>query len=124
MKKFLFLLLLLGACSDSAVTMTEPSELKHGDQILDVRTVDEHEKAALALEHWLVPLDQLNVTEFISEHKPDTSKTLYILCRSGARAILAAKQFKKAGFQRVAVIRGGIIAAEKSGLKIKKEAQK
>ena len=124
MKKFLILLLLLSACSDSAVTMAEPSELKQGDLVLDVRTVDEHEKAALALEHWLVPLDQLNVTEFISEHKPDASKPLYILCRSGARATIAAQRFKRAGFQRVAVIRGGIIAAEKAGLKIKKETRK
>ena len=119
MKKFLILLSLLNDCSAGAIQEISPSELKQGDLILDVRTPEEHEMTALAQKHWLVPLDQLNAARFVQEHKLDGSKPLYILCRSGKRAKIAAEQFKKAGFKKAVVIRGGIIAAEKNGLKIR-----
>ncbi|MBR1778089.1 MAG: rhodanese-like domain-containing protein [Alphaproteobacteria bacterium] len=97
-----------------------PAEIKKNNLILDVRTPAEHEELALIQEHWFVPLDQLEPTSFIREHHLDGSKPLYILCRSGKRAEIAAQKFKQAGLKKVAVIRGGIIAAEKMGLPIKK----
>ena len=119
MKKLLALsLLALAACSPT-VDEIAPRDLKKGSLILDVRTPEEHQTISLLQKHWFVPLKELNATQFIQEYKLDRSTPLYILCRTGKRAAVAAKEFKKAGFENVAVIRGGIIAAEKAGLPIK-----
>ena len=119
--KYLFLfLLMLGACSERIPSEIPPSELKADDLILDVRTQAEHEESALAQNHWLMPLNRLDATAFIREHQLDGSKPLYILCRSGKRAHVAAEKFKNAGFKKAIVIRGGIIAAEKAGIAIAK----
>ena len=121
MKNFLiFLLIMTAGCSDTSVQEIAPSEIKQNDFVLDVRTAIEHKKISLAQKHWLVPLDKLNAEKFIHEHDLDGSKPLYLLCRSGRRATEAAKKFKKAGFKNVIIIRGGIIAAEKAGLPLKK----
>ena len=120
MKKFLFLFLFLSACSNNIPSEISPADLKQDALILDVRTVEEHQAASLAQDHWLVPLNKLNASDFIAEHKLDGTKPLYILCRSGKRAEKAAMLFKQAGFKKAVVIQGGIIAAEKAGLKIKK----
>ena len=121
MKKLLALLLLLGGCSDLDITEISPVDLKPESLILDVRTVEEHRQAALEQKHFLIPLNQLNAADFIREHHLDDSKPLYLLCRSGKRAAIAAKQFKKAGLKNVVIIRGGILAAEQAGLKVIKE---
>lgn len=120
MKKFLILFLFLSACSNNLPSEISPADLKQDALILDVRTPAEHQAASLAQDHWLVPLDKLNASAFIAEHKLDGTKPLYILCRSGKRAGKAAQQFKQAGFKKAVVIQGGIIAAEKAGLRIKK----
>ena len=120
MKKLLILLVLLSACSDKTPSEISPADLKQDALILDVRTVSEHQEASLVQKHWLVPLDKLNASDFITEHKLDGKKPLYILCRSGKRAEKAAQKFKQAGFKKAVVIQGGIIAAEKAGMKIKK----
>lgn len=99
----------------------EPTELKNDDFILDVRSNEEHEELSLAHPHWLVELSQLNAKEFIQEHKLDGHKTLNILCRSGRRAVAAAELFEQAGFDNVAVIVGGIMNAETSGLPVVKK---
>ena len=121
MQKILFILLLLCGCSDSTVTEISPADLRPDALILDVRTAAEHEQVALEQKHWLVPLNQLNAADFIREHHLDNSTPLYILCRSGKRAAVAAQHFKKAGFNKAIVIQGGIIAAEKSGRKVVKK---
>lgn len=118
MKKIFLILLLLTACADNTPAEISPSELKKGDLILDVRTAEEHEEAALVQKHWLVPLNQLDAAQFVREHKLDGSKPLYILCRSGKRAAAAAELFRQAGFKKAVVIRGGIIEAGKEGLEI------
>ncbi len=121
MKKFPVLFLLaLTACSDPVPAGIEPSALKKDALILDVRTPEEHQSVTLERNHWLVPLNELDAAGFIREHKLDGSTPLYILCRSGKRAAIAAQKFKKEGFKNVIVIRGGIIAAEKAGLPVKK----
>ena len=113
------LLLLSAACSEQTPAEISPARLKESDLVLDVRTVEEHTEVSLDREHWLVPLQQLDAKKFISEHGLDGSRPLYILCRSGKRAKTAADMFKQAGFKKAVVITGGIIAAERDGLKIK-----
>lgn len=121
MQKFLILLLLMtGGCSDMFMQEISPSKIQQNDLILDVRTDSEHNEAALVQEHWQVPLEELDAETFVREHNLDGSKPLYLLCRSGRRAKEAAKKFKQADFDNVIVIRGGLIEAEKAGLKLKK----
>ena len=122
MKSFFTLFLtVLTACSNSNIAEISPAELKQDAFILDVRTVAEHQASSLAQNHWLVPLDKLKAADFIAEHKLDGTKPRYIVCRSVKRAQKAEQQFKQAGFKKAVVIQGGIIAADKAGLKIKKE---
>ena len=119
-KLFALSLLALTACSP-AVNEIAPKDLARDALILDVRTPKEHQAASLGQKHIFVPLDKLNAAKFIQEFKLDEATPLYILCKSGERATVAAKEFKKAGFENVVVIRGGIVAAENEGLPIKKE---
>ena len=121
MKKFFALFLtVLAACSDPVPAEISPADLKDDALILDVRTPEEHKTVSLVQNHWLLPLNELDAGKFIREKGLDASKPLYILCRSGKRAAVAAEKFKAAGFKNAVVIRGGIIAAEKAGLPVKK----
>ena len=124
MKAFLILVLFItSGCSDYFIKETSPRELPQNALILDVRTRQEHQGIALDQNHFHVPLDQLDAKSFIQEHRLKPDRALYLLCRSGRRAKAAAKKFKKAGFSNVIVIRGGLIEAEKAGLKVKKASQ-
>ena len=119
-KLFILSLLALTACSDPVPAEIAPEELKKDALILDVRTPEEHQAVSLERNHRLVPLNKLDAAGFVRENKLDGSTPLYILCRSGKRALVAAEKFKQAGFKNVIVIKGGIIAAEKAGLPVKK----
>ena len=120
-KLFILSLLALIACSDPVPAEIAPEKLKKDALILDVRTPEEHQAVSLAQEHWLVPLNKLDAAGFVREKKLNGSTPLYILCRSGKRAKVAAGKFKAAGFKNAVVIQGGIIAAEKAGLPVNKE---
>lgn len=91
---------------------------KNEGVIIDVRTKAEHMQKQLAQTHTLVPLDQLNVAQFIAENNITNDQTIYILCRSGGRAIPAAEMFVNAGHTRVKIIDGGILACETSGIEV------
>ncbi len=95
-----------------------PKDIRPTDLVLDVRTVAEHDKMALTMPHWHVDIAHLNPVKFIKEHGLDGSKTLYILCRKGGRGMTAAEKFTRVGFTNVAVIKGGILTAQKQGLQI------
>ena len=83
MKKFLILFLFLSACSNDVPSEISPADLKQDAFILDVRTAAEHRAASLAQDHWLVPLDKLNASDFIAEHKLDG--TIFCAVRESAR---------------------------------------
>ncbi|HWR42357.1 MBL fold metallo-hydrolase [Sporomusa sp.] len=59
-----------------------------------------------------IPIGQLTgkLTE-LQEHK---QKNIVVVCRSGARATTGAQILKKAGFERVYVLKGGMISWNKS----------
>jgi len=42
-------------------------------------------------------------------------KTIYLICRSGARTALAAKSLQDMGFQNVISVDGGMLEWEKAG---------
>ncbi|MBR4126477.1 MAG: rhodanese-like domain-containing protein [Alphaproteobacteria bacterium] len=117
-KLFALSLLFLAACSPAAKEIS-PRDLKKDALILDVRTPEEYQTISLGRKHWFVPLNKLDAAKFIQEYKLDSSTPLYILCRTGKKAAVAAKEFEKVGFKNVAVIQGGIVAAEKAGLPVK-----
>ena len=95
-----------------------PKDIRPTDLVLDVRTVAEHDKMALTMPHWHVDIAHLNPIKFIKEHGLDGSKTLYILCRRGGRSMTAAEKFNRIGFTNIAVIKGGILNAQKEGMQI------
>ncbi len=99
----------------------KPSGLKSNSIILDVRTAEEYRRAALRIPHIHKELNELQPIEFIKENGLTDKDTLNILCASGNRASQAAEMFEKAGFDNVAVIIGGIVEAEYSGLEIVKQ---
>lgn len=98
----------------------EPTELKAGDLILDVRTAEEHRSLSLAMPHWNVELSELDPHEFIEEHALDGTKPLYLICRAGHRSSIAASDFQDAGFSNVAVVKGGIMHAMEQGIAVNK----
>lgn len=83
--------------------------------IIDVRTQMEHAEKHLTFGHALMPLDQLNPTDFMLNHGLDKDANVYVLCRSGKRAAQAADKFVLEGYRSVYVIEGGIISCEDCG---------
>ena len=96
----------------------KPISLGDNSFILDVRTPEEYRRSALKIPHIHKELAQLRPLDFIAENGLTGADTVNILCASGNRASQAAEMFEKAGFENVAVIIGGIVEAEYSGLEI------
>lgn len=96
----------------------KPISLKNNSFILDVRTLEEYRRSALKIPHIHKALAELRPMEFIKENGLTDDDTVNILCASGNRASQAAEMFEKVGFENVAVIIGGIVEAEYSGLEI------
>lgn len=107
--------------SDIIIKNISPKELNKDSLILDVRSDDEIKEKSLDLPFIHEFAEKINVKDFIKKHKLDGKKTLNILCKSGIRATDTAKKFIKEGYDNVKVITGGIIQAEKDGLKMRKQ---
>lgn len=105
-------------CKIPAETIKSPGKCC----ILDVRTPLEHAAVSLEAVHQHIPLDTLDAAKFAAENKITAVKPLYILCRSGARAMKAAEAFAAAGIENVHVIDGGIMACENCGVVVTKGA--
>lgn len=75
--------------------------------ILDVRTQVEHDSCKLKHNHILIPLNELNASDFIAKYIKN-NETIYILCKAGVRAMSAAEMFIQAQYKNVVVITGGI----------------
>ncbi|MFD1204647.1 MULTISPECIES: rhodanese-like domain-containing protein [Sporosarcina] len=74
-------------------------------QFIDVRTSAEY-KGGHIKEFSNIPLNALNA----HLSKLDKSKETFVICQSGMRSAQAAKTLKKAGFERVINVRGGMSA--------------
>ncbi len=94
----------------------------HGGIILDVRTAMEHAEKRLVQAHIHVPLDELKPAAFMQTHNLDKDASIYILCRSGARAAQAAEKFYREGYHNIYVIAGGAIACEDCGVPVEGHA--
>ncbi|MDI1226757.1 MAG: rhodanese-like domain-containing protein [bacterium] len=105
-----------------APKMTAPGAVPFGEScvIVDVRTGVEHTAAALKQPHFHIPLQELDVPGFLKQNGIDGARPVYVLCRSGKRAGMAADAFIAAGHDNVHVIEGGIVACEAAGIALKK----
>jgi rhodanese-related sulfurtransferase len=83
--------------------------------ILDVRTAGEHAEMSIPQDHILIPIDEFQADDFLGEHEIDTDTPIYILCRSGKRAIHAAHLLASVNHNNAYVIEGGILAYIENG---------
>lgn len=95
-----------------------PKNLKIGDLILDVRTNEEINDKVLAMPFIHEDSTTINIDECIKKYNLNGKKTLNILCETGIRATEVAEKFIAKGYKNVKIIHGGIIEAEKEGLKV------
>jgi rhodanese-related sulfurtransferase len=87
--------------------------------VIDVRTDDEHREKSLKISHQHIIFDKANPFNFASKCKDiDKSAEIYVLCKGGTRAKIAAEQLISKGFNNVSVVEGGIVACENCGLEI------
>ena len=98
----------------SATELSQLLTLHPGTQIIDVREYAEH-----AAEHLvgakLLPLSALE--QHIS--KIDQQQSIYLLCRSGARATQAANKLAAQGMDNLTIVEGGLMAWKAAGLPVK-----
>ena len=101
-----------GAKPIVALSPEEAQPLLAGDTILlDVRRSDEVAAERIDPSLWIV-LDQLAIR---TDEVASGGKTVLCLCRSGARASMAASILQTAGVTDVRIIEGGLIAWRKAG---------
>jgi rhodanese-related sulfurtransferase len=108
------------SCSGQSLPSLPPNEFAEGLKkenviLLDVRTPDEylegHLKGAVQIDY----RDE-NFAEQVAEL--DTTKTVYVYCRSGSRSAGAQELMLKRNFKNVVNLKGGILAWQKAGLPI------
>lgn len=86
--------------------------------VLDVRTAQEYAEGRIAGSK---NLDVLKTDLFTTSiEKLDKDKTYYVICRSGSRSQKAAQQMKKAGFDNVYNITGGMQAWQEATFPVEK----
>src|SRR5512142_1517515 len=68
--------------------------------------------------HPLVPLDALDPKAVMGGRDGRSGEPLYVICRSGSRAMRACEEFRRCGYDNVVVIEGGTLAWERAGLPV------
>jgi rhodanese-related sulfurtransferase len=112
----------MNASSTQAPTAISPASLQRlralgaPADLLDVRTPPEY-AAAHVPGALLVPLDDLNPTEF-QGRRSDPAAPLYVLCHTGARARKAIDRFRAQGFEHCVLVEGGTQAWIDAGLPV------
>ena len=91
--------------------------------LLDVRTPVEHAEIHVPGVH-LAPLDRLDPTKLARVNGFAKDQAIFIFCRSGNRANLAAQRLEKGGYERCSVVEGGTMAWAEAGLPVDRGASK
>lgn len=99
---------------DGTIQTVVPPAVPAGGYLIDVRTPGEF-AAVHAQGARLVPLDGLNPLKVV-ESLGRGEDTLYLICKSGRRARMAAEKFVASGYKNVAVVEGGTDAWLAAGL--------
>lgn len=92
--------------------MRDNGEVLH---LLDVRTPAEFGESHVPASR-LVPLDKLEPGAVLAG--VGNGESVYLMCRSGARATKALEKLEAAGCQRAIVVEGGMVAWEGAGLPV------
>ncbi|HSH30388.1 MAG TPA: rhodanese-like domain-containing protein [Thiohalobacter sp.] len=92
---------------------------RDGALLLDVREDKELAEAGRIPNARHIPLAQLN--QRLSELKTGKDKPVVAYCRSGSRSNKAATQLRKAGFEQVYNLAGGILAWENANLPLSRK---
>ena len=85
--------------------------------LIDVRTPAEFGdvRASFARN---IPLDRLDPKAVVNAKGTESSKPIYLICKSGGRSSQACKKFMDAGFQNVIDVAGGTLAWDAAGLPV------
>ena len=89
-------------------------------EILDVRTPAEYEQVKIP-GSINVPLNQLDVHEYMRRRKRAADEPVYVLCKGGVRARTACERFLEAGYPNVVLIEGGIMSWESCGFPVERQ---
>lgn len=84
-------------------------------ELLDVRTPPEFTSAHVPGAK-LIPVDELNVQEYLQHHQP--GQPVYVLCQAGGRARKAIEQFENSGCFDGVLVEGGTQAWIDAGLPV------
>jgi rhodanese-related sulfurtransferase len=104
--------------SKTSITVQElGAMLKDGKPIdlIDVRTPGEFQEIHVSVAK-NVPLDRLSPEALGADR--DTSRPLYVICRSGARGSQACAKLLQSGIGNVINVEGGTMAWDKAGLPV------
>jgi rhodanese-related sulfurtransferase len=101
----------------TALQATQMMNRGKATAVIDVRSSDEFAAGHLR-DAKSIPLADLG--NRIGELDKTKTKTVIVVCQSGARADKAARQFKAAGFEDVYTLDGGIAAWTAAGLPLTK----
>lgn len=85
--------------------------------VIDVRTPVEFRELHAPLAR-NTPLDSLDPDAVIKQRNGSADEPLYVLCRSGARAMKACERFRAAGHKNVVQVEGGTLAWQEAGLPV------
>jgi rhodanese-related sulfurtransferase len=85
--------------------------------VIDVRTPMEYAEVRVP-QAISIPLDELDPPSLRQAGKVRKDEPVYLLCRSGQRATMAAEKFAKAGFTQPVVVEGGTLAWIEANLEV------
>ena len=102
----------------SPSTLRERLQTDPAPAVLDVRTPAEFQQVHVPGAQ-LVPLDQLK-PEHLTDCGIHKDAALYLLCRSGQRATVAATRLESAGYRQCHVVEGGTLAWEQAGFPVER----
>lgn len=98
---------------NGTIVMVGPQQVPAGADVVDVRTPGEY-AAVHAEGARLVPLSDLEPTKLAAAR----TGTIYLICKSGRRAMTAAEKCVAAGVSDVAVVEGGTDGWVAAGLPV------
>lgn len=90
-------------------------------ELIDVRTPVEFRQVRVTFAR-NVPLDQLDAGR-LAAGLNGSDQSLYVICRSGARAAQACAKLRSAGFANVVNVEGGTLAWDQAGLPVVRSKQ-
>ena len=85
--------------------------------LLDVRTPVEFDEVHVPRAH-NIPLDQFDPKSLLASGHATQGQPVYLLCRSGTRASMAAEKLAKEGLDNAVVVEGGTLAWIDAGLPV------